>query len=146
MNEGSAPRDLELAKILGITSQRVQNLREKMEFKYPESESMSWEERIATLFKTPAFQPVNDKEEVYVFIEDVMLRNEMEDFLKENHFPTEYTLNKEVILLRKPAVCALVYACCSAEDKAKIMEKMVTETQIGKEEITSYRPFAVSSG
>ena len=136
LNEGEAPRDLALAKLLGITSQRVQNLREKMVFKYPDNGSKTWEEKIAELFKTPAFQMVNDKE-VHAFIEDSMLRKEVEDFLKVNHFPIEYTLNKEVIILRKPAICALVYACCSNEDKSKIMKRMESETKKGEGEISA---------
>ena len=138
--DGNDPSDLELAKILGITSQKVRNMREKMEFKFQAETEQPWEERFAQLFKTPAFYSVNDKEEVYVFIKDVMLRCEVENFLRANYFPTEYTLNKEVLLLRKPAFCALVYACCSDEERALILGKMEEETDKDEKEIKESIP------
>ncbi len=134
-NDNRAPSDFELAKILGITSQRVQNLREKMELKYPTEDIQSWKIKTRKLFKTPAFQQVNDKEEIHVFINDVMLRYDIEDFLESNYFPAEYTLNRKVIILRKPAVYALVYACCTEEDRMNVMNEMSKEFGFDKEEI-----------
>ena len=130
-----APSDFELAKILGITNKRVRNMIEKMELKYPSGEDKPWQEKIRELFKTPAFQQGNGKDEIVVLIKDVMLRYEVEAFLDSNYLPTEYTLNSQVILLRKAALCALVYECCSDDDKNEILAKMKLETEIGELEI-----------
>lgn len=135
-NGNKALNDFELARILGITSQRVQNLREKMALKYPAVESYeSWKAKVLDLFKNHAYQFADGKEEVLLLVSDIMLRYSIEEFLESQFYPTEYTLNKKVILLRGPAFCALVCACCANDTQRTEIKGVIKKASEKPEEI-----------
>ena len=130
---GKAPTEYELSNMLAITPKRVRDYIEKMDLAYPPEHPLPWQEEVRALFKTSSIQQINGKEEIQFFICNARLRNQIEDFLGSNYFATEYTLNKKLIVLRKPALCALVYECCTDSDRDRILQMVEQETEETKE-------------
>lgn len=132
---GKKPSEFELAKMLGISKQKIRNMIEKMELKYPIAVNTTWQNEVAKLFGTNAFQCGGSDEEFLLFIDDVVLRYEIENFLASNYLPTEYTLNSHVITLRKPAVLALVYECCQPGERNDFLKVLAKDTNKTTESI-----------
>ena len=92
--------DYSLSKKLGITQSRIRTLKERKELKYPYKD-FQWQAAFAEAVKNAKLDP-NDHY-VKMIIQDVNVMNEVRNFVENNGWYDECSLNKK--LLRIPLDC-----------------------------------------
>ena len=92
--------DYSLSKSLGITQSRIRSLKERKELKYP-CTSFKWEDAFAESVKNAKYD-ANDHY-VKMIIQDVNVMNEVRNFIENQGWYDECSLNKK--LLRIPLDC-----------------------------------------
>ena len=99
-NSGETIKDFKISKELGITQSKARSLRERKELKYP-SKNFNWKKEIEKELKNAKYDEKNHS--VQIIIEDVNAMNEVRNYIEENGWYNEVTLNKKLLTL--PIAC-----------------------------------------
>lgn len=111
--------DYQISKDLCITPQKVRVLKIKKQLLYPEE--FSWQEALAGLLKNARL----DDNKIILSIPDPNLYLEIENFIEENGFYIEKTLNGKLLKMRIEYFIALAIEAGENEDnKQKIIKQI----------------------
>lgn len=130
--------DYTLSKLLGITEQRINNLKIKKELKYP-YEKFDWRESFARIIKNARYE----EEKIKVYIPDPNLYIELKNVIESNGGYIEITLNRNLLQISPEYYFLLVREVCNDEEKAQL-DKAINE-QLKKREINieDFQPMSV---
>ena len=113
--------DYKISQELGITQQRVANLKVKSQLLYPIE--FKWEDSFASLIENARFDRQSKK--IIVPIPDPNLYYKIQNFLEEQGGYIEVQLNKKLLQMRVEYYIALLEAVLGNEDsKRKIIENL----------------------
>lgn len=121
--------DYKIGKELGITPQRVKNLKVKKELKYPQKE-FNWEVSLRKLLVNPN-RVVYEKDYIKINIPDPNLFMSIKDFIEDNDGYVDMQLNSNILKIRKNYFLGLLYYICDEEDAATILS--VIEEEVPEE-------------
>ena len=88
--------DYTVSKELGITQNRVRNLKERKELKYPREE-FDWKQSFIKSFENAKYD--ENKHQIRVLIQDVNVMNEIRHYIEINGWYDEVSLNKKLLNL-----------------------------------------------
>lgn len=123
--------DYKISKDLGITQQRVRNLKVRNQLVYPIK--YDWKAAFSQLIKNARYD--KDTKKITLNIPDPNLYLEIQNFIEENGAYVEKQLNSKILQLRAEYFIELVLLLEDNESRAKIIKnlrKMFSET--GKED------------
>lgn len=112
--------DYKISKELGITQQRVKNLKVKHQLSRP-NPSFDWKKSFSTLINNARFNEATKK--VSIPIPDPNLRIEIENRLDDIGAYAEYTLNSKVLEFRLEYFLDLLVETSEGEDERKKIKK-----------------------
>lgn len=113
--------DYRISKELGITQQRVRNLKVKKQLVYPEE--FHWEVSLAKLMKNARM----DNSKIIINIPDPNLYYEIQNFIEENGGYIETQLNSKVLQIRQEYFLLLAIELENEETQKKIIKRIKKE-------------------
>ena len=119
--------DYKISKDLGITQQRVRNLKVKNQLIYPIN--YDWKIAFAKLIENARYDQENKK--VTINIPDPNLFLEIQNFIEENGGYIEKQLNSKVLQLRVEYFIDIILAVESEDNRKKIM-KILRKNMVSK--------------
>lgn len=120
----AACSDYKISKILGITQQRVRNMKVKKEITYPQSD-FKWEKSFAQLLKNGSAIRLEDGK-IRINIPDPNLFYAIQNFIEEQGGFIDITLNPKLMIMRQEHLIALII-WVEGEDKKKEILKSLNE-------------------
>lgn len=117
--------DYKISKDLGITQQRVRNLKVKKQLVNPIP--FDWKASLATLTKNARYDPVSKK--VTINIPDPNLYYELQNFIEEQGAYVEKQLNSKIFQIRAEYYLDLVLALEPESNRKEIIEKIKSEVK-----------------
>ena len=111
--------DYRISKELGITQQRVRNLKVKNKLVYPPEEERDWKKEFAKLTKNARYDQISKK--VIVNIPDPNLYLEIQNFIEEKGAFVEKQLNSKILQIRAEYYIDLVISFEPADNRKKII-------------------------
>lgn len=112
--------DYRISKDLGITQQRVRNLKVKCQLKYPIE--YKWEPALAKLIKNARYDKHTKK--VIINIPDPNLYLDIQNFIEEKGAFVEKQLNSKILQLRAEYYIDLVLALENDDNRKKIIRSI----------------------
>ena len=124
--------DYRISKDLGITQQRVRNLKVKKQLVYPTD--FDWKSALAKLTEHGRYDPKTGK--VTLNIPDPNLYLEIQNFIEEKGAYVEKQLNSKILQLRAEYYIDLIVALEPEESRDKLIKRLKTEFKdSGKEDV-----------
>ncbi len=117
--------DYKISKKLGITQQRVRNLKVKKELIYPSEGLYNWEKYFANLIENARYDSQSKK--IYVNIPDPTLYLEIQNFLEENGAYIEKQLNSKLLVIRAEYFIDLVVNIEEGSTRNKIVRELKSQ-------------------
>lgn len=124
--------DYKISKELGITQQRVRNLKVKNQLVYPSKEERDWKKEFAKLTENARYDQVSKK--VIVNIPDPNLYLEIQNFIEEKGAFVEKQLNNKILQIRAEYYIDLVISLESNDNRKRIIDELRKELQSGGQE------------
>lgn len=112
--------DYQLSKILGITQQRVRNLKIKSQLVYPIK--FDWQSALASLLENARFDPATQK--IMLNIPDPNLFIEVQNYIEENGAYIEVQINKKILQMRVEYFIDLVISLEEETQRNKIVKEI----------------------
>ena len=122
--------DYKISKELGITQQRVKNLKVKSQLIYPVN--MDWKQSFATLVKNARYDQNTKK--VIINIPDPNLFIEIENYLEENGAYIEKQLNSKILQIRAEYFIDLLIVDEPVDQRRKIIKEIRSTINKGSDE------------
>ena len=116
----NACSDYKISKDLGITQQRVRNLKIKNQLVYPVE--FDWEKALATLVKNARYDKASSK--IVLHIPDPNLYLEIQNFIEEKGAFVEKQLNTKVLQLRAEYFIDLVVSLEPENSRKEIIKRL----------------------
>jgi|GEM_PF-697545 len=138
--------DYKMSKALGITQQRINNLKVKKELKYP-NKDFDWKVSFAKLSKNARY----DDKKIKIYIPDPNVYIELKNVIESKGGYVEITLNPKLLQLPPEYYLWLVREVCSEEDKMeldKAIKKQMESRQFKAKDFgpTTMRKFIKDNG
>ena len=120
--------DYKLSQLLGITQQKIRNLKIKKQLVYPVD--YTWEKTLAKLMHNARYDA--DSKKIFINIPDPNLYYEIENFIEEQGAYVEKTFNKKILTLRVEYYIALMIETedsSTKKDAKKNLIKHIKQTE-----------------
>ena len=119
--------DYRISKELGITQQRVRNLKVKKQLVYPEE--FHWEVALAKLMENARLEKPNSPEssKIIINIPDPNLFYEIQNFIEENGGYIETQLNSKILQIRQEYFLMIAVELEPEENQKKIIKRIKKE-------------------
>jgi len=128
--------DYKISKELGITQQRVRNLKVKNQLVYPSEEERDWKKEFAKLTKNARYDQVSKK--VIVNIPDPNLYLEIQNFIEEKGAFVEKQLNSKILQIRAEYYIDLVISLEPIDNRKKIIDELRKQLRSGGSEDAAF--------
>lgn len=115
--------DYKISKELGITQQRIRNLKIKEKLLYPKD--LEWEKALAALTKNARYDKKTNK--ITLNIPDPNLYIEIQNFIEEKGAYVEKQLNSKILQIRAEYYIDLVLAVEDEGNRKKIIKELKKE-------------------
>lgn len=113
--------DYKISKDLGITQQRIRNLKVKDQLQYPKDD-YDWEKALAALTKNARYDKNTNK--ITLNIPDPNLYIEIQNFIEEKGAYVEKQLNSKILQIRAEYYIDLVLAVEDKDNRKKIIKEL----------------------
>jgi len=120
--------DYKMSKALGITQQRINNLKVKKELKYP-NEDFDWKKSFARISKNARF---GKDDKIKIYIPDPNVYIELKNVIESQGGYVEITLNPKLLQLPPEYYLWLIREICSEEEKKQLdiaIKKQMKDSQ-----------------
>ncbi len=125
--------DYKISKELGITQQRVRNLKVRNQLVYPPKKERDWKKEFAKLTDNARYDQTSKK--VIVNIPDPNLYIEIQNFIEEKGAYVEKQLNSKILQIRAEYYIDLVISFESSKTKEEIIKSLKKQLKdSGKDE------------
>ena len=128
--------DYKISKELGITQQRVRNLKVKNQLVYPSKEERDWKKEFAKLTENARYDQVSKK--VIVNIPDPNLYLEIQNFIEEKGAFVEKQLNSKILQIRAEYYIDLVISLEPIDNRKKIIDELRKQLRSGGSEDAAF--------
>jgi hypothetical protein len=125
-----------ISKLLGITQQKVDNLKVKRQLKYPMN--YDWQASLAKLTKNALYDFSSNK--LIIAIPDPNLFIEIQNFIEENGGYIDLQMNKKLMHIRPEYFLELAYLAETDENKGKIEKAIRTQITKQKKDSQKFEP------
>lgn len=126
--------DYKISRDLGITQQRVRNLKIKKQLVYPEK--YTWEIAFAKLIKNARYDPKTQK--ITLNIPDPNLFIEIQNFIESRGSYVEMQLNSKILQIRAEYFIELVVSLEPEESRKKITQNLKKQLQESTKENAAF--------
>lgn len=126
--------DYKISKELGITQQRVRNLKVKCQLKYPME--YNWQKALASLTSNARYDQKTHK--ITLNIPDPNLYLEIQNFIEEHGAYVEKQLNSKVLQLRIEYYIDLILSFEDGDSRKKIIKKLKEHFKSASKNETSF--------
>jgi hypothetical protein len=123
--------DYKISKELGITQQRVRNLKVKKQLKHPVE--FDWQKSLAVLMDNAKYDEKTSK--ITINIPDPNLFVEIQNFIEEQGGYVEIQLNSKVLKIRVEYFLALVISIEGEENKDKILKEIKKDIKASNKDV-----------
>ncbi len=113
--------DFELATALGITEQKVRNLKVKMELQYPDNNKQAWKENFIRSVQYAMYDDKNGL--VKIAIHDPNVKRNLENWIDNLHIYSEAQLNAKLLQMRPDHFIKLVQTIAEELGDQQISQK-----------------------
>lgn len=120
--------DYSISKLLGITQQRVRNLKVKNQLRY--EHSFDWEKALLSRVSNASFSP--DDQFVTIFIDDPNLFIEVQHYIEASGGYVDYTLNPKLLKMNTRDFAKLLVEIGSADNEEefwKVLRQVYREEE-----------------
>ncbi len=125
-----------ISKLLGITQQKVDNLKVKRQLKYPMD--YNWQTNLAKLTKSALYDFSTNK--LIIAIPDPNLFIEIQNFIEEKGGYIDLQMNKKLMHIRPEYFLELAYLAETDENKAQIEKEIRKQITKQKKESGKFEP------
>ena len=116
LNNGLSYDDYNISKLLGITQQRVRNLKVKNQLRY--EHSFDWKKALLSRVANASFSP--DDRYITIFIDDPNLFIEVQHYIEANGGYVDYTLNPKLLKMNTRDFAKLLVEIGSADNEKEV--------------------------
>ena len=126
--------DYRISKELGITQQKVRNLKVKKQLVYPSD--FKWEKSLALLTNNARYDSVSRK--ISINIPDPNLFLDIQNFIEEHGGYIETQLNKKILHIRAEYYLALALEIEDSTNRKKIKKELIKELKESNKDEKSF--------
>ena len=114
--------DFKIAKELGLTPQKVKNLKIKVQMKYPNTGGFDWQKSFRKILANSKNLTVENGY-IKISIPDPNVKMELEEFLNDRGTFANYELNSKLLSIKKSDFSLIFDLCDIKKDEQKKFEK-----------------------